>query len=344
MKSSAKKPATAKTKTDTVALLIATKKGGFILSSDNKRRKWDIKGPIFLGNIVHHMALDPREGRVMLMAAKTGHLGPTVFRSKDLGKTWKEASKPPAFAKAPEGEKGRVVDHVFWLTPGHASEPGVWYAGTSPQGLFRSEDGGDTWESVTGFNDHPMREKWTGGPGDGTPDGPKMHSINIDPRDPNRIYIGMSSGGVFESADRGADWKPLNAGCAADFLPDPNPNTAMTRIACGCIRSNRTSSISRTIAAFTGWIVARRAGSRAGFASARRCRNRSATSAFRWSCTRAIPTPSGSFRWTGLRFGRALLPEASPPHTLPATAERPGSGWTRDCHRNMHGSPSFDRR
>jgi hypothetical protein len=223
MKSSAKKPSSAKTKTDTVALLIATKKGGFILSSDNKRRRWDIKGPIFLGNIVHHMALDPRDGRSMLMAAKTGHLGPTVFRSRDFGKTWKEASKPPAFAKAPEGEKGRVVDHVFWLTPGHASEPDVWYAGTSPQGLFRSEDGGDTWESVTGFNDHPMLATWTGGLGDGTPDGPKMHSINIDPRDPNHMYIGMSSGGVFESMDKGADWKPLNAGCAADFIPVPDP-------------------------------------------------------------------------------------------------------------------------
>jgi hypothetical protein len=116
-----------------------------------------------------------------------------------------------------------VVDHVFWLTPGHASEPSVWYAGTSPQGLFRSEDGGDTWESVTGFNDHPMRATWTGGLGDGTPDGPKMHSINIDPRDPNHMYIGMSSGGVFESMDKGADWKPLNAGCAADFIPVPDP-------------------------------------------------------------------------------------------------------------------------
>ncbi|MBO0860078.1 MAG: glycosyl hydrolase, partial [Chloracidobacterium sp.] len=112
MKSSAKKITSAKTKTDKVALLISTKKGGFILSSDNKRRKWDIKGPILLGNIVHHMALDPREERVMLMAAKTGHLGPTVFRSADFGKTWKEATNPPAFAKAREGEKGRVVNHV----------------------------------------------------------------------------------------------------------------------------------------------------------------------------------------------------------------------------------------
>jgi hypothetical protein len=224
MKSSAKKKtALAKTKTSSVALLVATKKGAFILNSDKKRRKWEIKGPIFLGNIVHHLMLDPRDRRTMLMAAKTGHLGPTVFRSTDLGKNWKEASKPPAFAKAPEGEKGRVVDHVFWLTPGHASEPGVWYAGTSPQGLFRSEDGGDTWESVTGFNDHPMREAWTGGEQDGTPDGPKTHSIIVDPRDPNHLYIGMSSGGVFESVDRGADWKPLNAGCLSAGTPEQYP-------------------------------------------------------------------------------------------------------------------------
>ncbi|MCI0389190.1 MAG: glycosyl hydrolase [Acidobacteria bacterium] len=227
MKSSAKKKsASTKTRKDSVALLIATRKGAFILSSNNKRRKWDIKGPIFLGNIAHHLVLDPRDkgkGRTMLMAAKTGHLGPTVFRSTDLGKKWKEASKPPAFAKAPEGQKGRVVDHVFWLTPGHESEPNVWYAGTSPQGLFCSEDGGDTWESVTGFNDHSMREAWTGGEQDGTPDGPKMHSIIIDPRDPDHMYIGMSSGGVFESLDKGADWRPLNAGCLSETTPEKYP-------------------------------------------------------------------------------------------------------------------------
>ncbi len=209
--------------TESVALLIATKKGAYIVRSDRKRRKWEIKGPIFLGHIAHHLVLDPRDRRTMLMAAKTGHLGPTVFRSRDFGKTWKEAATPPAFPKAPEGEKGRTVDHVFWLTPGHASEPNAWYAGTSPQGLFRSEDGGENWESVSGFNDHPMRPAWTGGEQDGTPDGPKMHSINIDPRDPNHLYLGMSSGGVFESTDKGADWKPLNAGCLADFLPMPDP-------------------------------------------------------------------------------------------------------------------------
>jgi photosystem II stability/assembly factor-like uncharacterized protein len=209
--------------TGPVTLLIATRKGAWFLKGDPERRSWAIDGPIFLGHIVHHLVRDPRDQSTLLMAARTGHLGPTVFRSTDDGKTWKEASKPPAFAKAPEGQKGRVVDHVFWLTPGHPSEPNVWYAGTSPQGLFRSEDGGDTWQSVAGFNDHPRRPQWTGGEQDGTPDGPKLHSILIDPRDPNHMYLGMSGGGVFESADRGQDWKPLNAGCRVDFLPDPYP-------------------------------------------------------------------------------------------------------------------------
>ena len=213
--------------TGPVTLLVATRKGAFILKSDRTRRKWTTHGPMFFGHTVHHMVLDPRDGRTLLAAARTGHLGPTVFRSTNLGRTWTEASKPPAFPKAPEGtdgiRRGRVVDHSFWLTPGHAGERGSWYAGTSPQGLFRSEDGGDTWMPVSGFNDHPMYRKWTGDEQDGTPDGPKLHSINVDPRDARHLYIGMSSGGVFESRDAGANWSPLNAGCAADFLPAPDP-------------------------------------------------------------------------------------------------------------------------
>jgi hypothetical protein len=214
---------TSKAKSKPVLLLVGTRKGAFLLTSDPPRRSWKIAGPAFLGSTVHHIVLDPRDRRTILLAARTGHLGPTVFRSIDRGKSWKEASRPPAFPKAPEGTKGLVVDHVFWLTPGHASEPGVWYAGTSPQGLFRSDDGGVSWAGVEGFNDHPMRGKWTGSGQDGTPDGPKMHSILIDPRDPNHMYLGMSGGGVFESIDKGADWRPLNAGCEVTFLPDPYP-------------------------------------------------------------------------------------------------------------------------
>jgi hypothetical protein len=204
-------------------LYVATKKGAWFLRADADRRTWTLDGPHFLGNVVHHVVLDPRDRRTVLLAAKTGHLGPTIFRSRDGGREWREAARPPAFAKAPEGAKGRAVDHTFWLTPGHASEPQVWYAGTSPQGLFRSEDGGDTWDGVAGFNEHPRLETWTGGEQDGTPDGPKLHSVLVDPRDPAHLYLGMSSGGFFESRDRGVTWRPLNAGCFVDFLPDPYP-------------------------------------------------------------------------------------------------------------------------
>ncbi len=200
-------------------LLIATRKGAWLFHADSSRRRWRVDGPHFLGHVVHHLVLDPRDGRTLLAAAKTGHLGPTVFRSTDFGKSWKEASQPPAFRKAQNGgetaaagAKGRVVDHTFWLTPGHASEPDVWYAGTSPQGLFRSEDGGRTWAPIDAFNDHPTYRTWMGGDQDGTPDGPKLHSISVDPRDKNHLYLAMSSGGVHESLDRGRTWAPLIKG------------------------------------------------------------------------------------------------------------------------------------
>src|SRR5258706_5779149 len=216
-------PAIPKPGAGPVILVVATRKGAFLLRSDRARRAWKLSGPMFLGHTVHHGILDPRDRRTLLVAARTGHLGPTVFRSLDMGRKWKEAARPPAFPKVAEGQKGRVVDHTFWLTPGVAAEPGVWYAGTSPQGLFRSEDGGVTWAPVSGFNEHPMLEKWTGGEQDGTPDGPKLHSILVDPRDARHLYVGMSSGGVFESRDLGGSWQPLNAGCLADFLPTPYP-------------------------------------------------------------------------------------------------------------------------
>jgi photosystem II stability/assembly factor-like uncharacterized protein len=191
---------------------IATRKGAWILESDTARRKWTLKGPHFLGETVHHMALDPRDRKTMLMAVKTGHLGPTIRRSTNGGKTWTEAAKPPAFPKAAAGQTGRVVDHTFWLTPGHASEPGVWYAATSPQGLFKTLDGGDTWAPVAGLNDHPKFMDWIGGDQGGTPDGPKLHSVIVDPRDKDHLYIGMSSGGVHESRDGGKSWSALVKG------------------------------------------------------------------------------------------------------------------------------------
>ncbi len=197
--------------TPSPVILVATRKGAWLVHGDAERNRWRLDGPYFLGHILSHLVLDPRDGRTLLAAAKTGHLGPTVFRSTDLGATWKESARPPAFAKTTDGG-GRAVDQVFWLTPGHPSEPGCWYAGTSPQGLFRSEDGGDTWTPFSPINDDPDYLRWMGTVQDGTPDGPKLHSILVDPRDPAHLYFAMSGGGVHESCDGGRTFAPLTKG------------------------------------------------------------------------------------------------------------------------------------
>ena len=203
-------------------LLIGTRKGAWVMRADAGRQDWRLDGPLFLGQIVNHFVADPRNPRIRLVAAKTGHLGPTVFRSLDGGATWKEAARPPAFPKADDPATARAVSHTFWLQPGHAREPGVWWAGTSPPGLFVSEDNGATWDSVAGFNEHPMYWQWAP-PGEGTPDGPLLNQIVVDPRDPAHLYIATSTAGVFESGDRARTWTPLNQGVEANFLPDPYP-------------------------------------------------------------------------------------------------------------------------
>jgi hypothetical protein len=202
-----------------INLAIGTKKSAFILSGD--RKNWKLSEPILFGNIIYHMVPDPRKPNKILIATKTGHLGPTIFRSEDAGLTWKESSNPPKFAKDTESENPKIVDFVFWLTPGHASEPNVWYAGTSPRGLFKSEDGGITWDPVDSFNNNKLIKEVT--KEGGTPIGPLLHSINVDPRDKDHVCLAMSSGGFFETKDGGKTWRTFNKNVRADFYPDPYP-------------------------------------------------------------------------------------------------------------------------
>ncbi len=204
-----------------MGLLVGTRKGVFFLDGDKERSIWTLSEPHFLGHVAQHVVLDPRNGTRLLAAMRTGHLGPTVFWSDDKGANWNEASTPPAFHTGEALQ--RSLSAVFWLTPGHPDEPGVWFAGGSPQGLFTTADGGDTWAPVDGWNDHPMWQTWAEWPEQNTPDGSMLHSVIVDPRDAGHMYVGLSSGGVFETTDRGADWHPLNAGCEATFFPDPFP-------------------------------------------------------------------------------------------------------------------------
>ncbi len=196
-------------------VLIATRKGAWSLSSKD-RHQWQLQGPQHLGAKVFHWVADPRNPRIMVRTVGGGHLGPSVFCSQDGGESWVESNKPPQFN--PDKDE-RSVDHVFWVTPGHASQPGVWYAGTSPQGLFKTLDNGHSWQEVSGFNHHPDFFDWRGNDKDGTPDGPKLHSIIVDHTDPQHLLVGMSGGGIFESFDEGGTWAPLNLGVATDFFP-----------------------------------------------------------------------------------------------------------------------------
>ena len=206
-------------RTQRPTLLIGTRKGVFFLTPHEEG--FALRGPEFLGHIAQHVVSDPRRSSTVLAAMRTGHLGPTMMRSADGGTTWVEATTPPAFAAGDRLE--RSLDAGFWLTPGHPDQPGMWWLGGSPQGLFRSEDDGDTWTTVNGWVDHPMWETWAEWPEQNTPNGSMLHSINVDPRDPDHVYIGLSSGGVFESLDGGNDWAPLNAGVTVPWPVDVYP-------------------------------------------------------------------------------------------------------------------------
>jgi hypothetical protein len=239
-------------------ILVATRKGAWFFHGDARRKVWKADGPHFLGHSISHLQLDARDGRTLLAAAKTGHLGPTIFRSTNFGRTWKEAQRPPAFANTGPGLPARSVDHTFWLTPGHASERDTWYAGTSPQGLFRSEDGGVSWTPLPSVNDDAQFREWMGTVQDGTPDGPKLHSVIVDPRDPAHLYFAMSGGGIHESRDAGCSWSTLIKGMEVveGFDPtstafhDPhcvrlcpsNPDRLYQQNHCGIYRLDRTGN------------------------------------------------------------------------------------------------------
>jgi hypothetical protein len=213
------------------AWLIGTRKGAWPATrTGSGASDWKTGEPWFFGCQVHHLIQDPRGSGTILAAVKTGHLGPTLYRSTDGGRSWKESERPPRF-KTPEDyagsplpaddprRKGRTVDHVFFLAPGNASTPQRWYAGTSGIGLFQSDDDGVTWSAVEGFNDEPELRKWCYEFSEQTPDGSKCHSVQVHPQDARRLTIGLSGGGIFLSEDAGKTWRPVNSGVAIDPLP-----------------------------------------------------------------------------------------------------------------------------
>ena len=196
-----------------VMLLVGTRKGSFVLTSDERRTKWSMAGPYSAGADVFHMTYDPRTG-ALLSAVNNTVWGPEIQRSEDLGKTWLSGGSGSQFEMAGDS----TVKRVWHVEPGPESEPGVLYAGAEPASLLKSEDGGVTWREVEGLTAHPSRDSWRPGLG-----GLCLHSIVVDPSSSDRMWVGISAVGVFRTENGGKSWTPTNKGVRADFLPEPFP-------------------------------------------------------------------------------------------------------------------------
>ncbi len=221
-----------------VVLMVGTSKGGLIFTSDASRKHWEKSDLFFKSWRAMFIQYDPRDGR---MHAAVNHIiyGPTTHYSDDLGQTWKQAQQVPALTRAsrsgrPPGtpdeaeeeasgegsvkEKPEKLIKVWNITPGRESEPGVLYAGAEPSSLFISHDRGETWTLNEPLYDHPHRSKWYPGAG-----GLCLHTIVLDPANPDRMYIASSTGGTYRTDDGGKSWFPRNKNVRADFMPDKFP-------------------------------------------------------------------------------------------------------------------------
>src|SRR5512142_869395 len=211
-----------------VVVMVGTRKGGLIFTSDKDRSKWTASDLMFKGWGMMHMMMDPRDQRIH--ASLTHYVyGPTTQYSDDLGQTWKQSEVVPAltrpsksgrpmgtveeaFAKNPAPPTPEEVIKTWNITAGRESEPGVLYAGVQPASLFKSTDRGQSWSLVESLYDHPQRGQWNPGAG-----GLCLHTIVLDPKNPQRMYVGISAAGVYRTEDGGKTWLARNKNVRADF-------------------------------------------------------------------------------------------------------------------------------
>jgi photosystem II stability/assembly factor-like uncharacterized protein len=193
-----------------VLVLLGTRKGLFLLEADEARCEWELEGPFLTGWSVFHAVLDTRDETIH---AATNHevYGATVHRSSDRGRSWTRSED----LGLPE-ESGLTLEKTWHVEPGRECEDGRLWLGAAPGVLFRTDDGGESWQPVEGILRHETRDRWYPGAG-----GMCCHSVQLDPEDPERMYVGISAAGVFRTDDGGESWTPANKGTAADFLPEP---------------------------------------------------------------------------------------------------------------------------
>jgi len=193
-------------------VLVGTMKGAFVFRSNAARQEWETAGPYFPGRAVYAMNFDGRNGRSRLWAAVNSmHWGSFLSSSDDFGQSW---SDPENYnIKFPEGSEVSLKQ-IWQIVHGHPSEPDTLYCGVEPAALFKSTDGGTTWALERGLFDHPHRPLWQPGGG-----GLCLHTILPDPSNDQRLFVAISTGGVYRTDDGGKNWQPRNVGVRAQFLP-----------------------------------------------------------------------------------------------------------------------------
>lgn len=196
-----------------VVVLVGTTKGLFALTAGPARERWSLTGPWFRGEEIYAATLDGRAGRArLLVGATSSHWGPSVYRSDDLGASWVE---PEPTTLAFPDDTGAAVAHVWQLQPAADAAPDVVYAGVEPAALFRSDDGGESFQLDEALWSHPHRPQWQPGGG-----GLCLHTVVPDPAGGPRLGVAVSAAGFYRTLD-GGSWEAANTGIQAPFLPDP---------------------------------------------------------------------------------------------------------------------------
>lgn len=221
-----------------IRVLVGTKKGAFILTSDGKRKKWNVRGPLFHGWEVYHMAGSPADPDRIYASQTSGWFGQVIQRSSDGGKTWETPGGGTQTGPGgmPQGEsnkfvyQGKIGEHLFydgkprpwqfkrvWHLEPDLKDPDTCWAGVEDAALFKTTDGGRTWKELPGLRTHATAPKWAPGAG-----GLCLHTILLDKVVPRRMFVAISAAGVFRSDDAGETWRPMNRGLHSEYIPDKN--------------------------------------------------------------------------------------------------------------------------
>ena len=205
-----------------VRVLVGTRKGAFILTSDAKREKWDISGPHFAGWEVYHLKGSPADPNRLYASQSSGWAGQVMQRSDDAGKTWETVGNKFVYDGVPgthqwyDGTPHPWEFKRVWHLEPSLTDPDMVYAGVEDAAFFRSTDGGKNWGELSGLREHGSGPRWQPGAG-----GLCLHTIILDPSDPCRIFIAISAAGAFRSDDTGLTWKPINKGLHSQYIPEP---------------------------------------------------------------------------------------------------------------------------